>query len=467
MKKNILKFLSVLFCVAFFLTGCATVSDVYNKDGSSIYYGDVKYYQGQIVQVGDYIYYGNGYTDASGEDFDYSLASQTGYLSRLNVSNPFNYDEDTAESAKTNTSPLGIEKVNDKLIGYQNQDMFALGNYIYFTSANTHKTSNLENDYSQVSLFRVKFNGDGFQEFGTFRNDENSIRKVVKGSDGNYYYVIYAPTSEEGKYNLYSIKIGDNIGETVTLAEDVKSVAICDENSTQRNVIYSVTSENTEIATDCVKSVDFATGEITDLDPGVVGSTISFVGRVGDIVFYSYTLNGISEVYYKDIVNSDKYFNPTRENKFYNATSISNIQAAGKGYVFVSTTSSSVMYKTLDTSFDPIALLTSEDYSDLLFIDGDYVYFSNDTSIGRINIINKIQNPNSEVEKIVTMTSIISGQCGYTGDYIYFYAQLEEIEDDENTDEDEEEEVDTNYYMYRTDKQGNYQLVGQTKPKSK
>ena len=65
------------------------------------------------------------------------------------------------------------------------------------------------------------------------------------------------------------------------------------------------------------------------------------------------------------------------------------------------------------------------------------------------------------------MTSIISGQCGYTGDYIYFYAQLEEIEDDENTDEDEEEEVDTNYYMYRTDKQGNYQLVGQTKPKSK
>lgn len=460
MKKNILKFLSVLFCVAFFLTGCATVSDVYNKDGSSIYYDDVKYFQGQVVQVGDYIYYGNGYTDASGEDFDYNTAANTGYLSRLNVSNSFTYDDETEEDAKINTSPIGIEKVNDKLIGYQNQEMFALGNYIYFTSANTHKTSNLENDYTQVSLFRIKFNGDGFQEFGTFRNDEKSIRTVQKGSDNNYYYIIYAPSGDEEKYNLYSIKIGDSIGDTVTLAEDVKSVAICDETSTQKNIIYSVTSENTEIATDAVKSVDFATGEVTNLDPGVASSTISFVGRVGDIVFYSYTLSGITEVYYKDIVNSDKYFNPTRENKFYNATSISNIQAAGKGYVFISTTSSSVMYKTLDNSFDPIALLTSEDYSDLLFIDGDYVYFSNDTTIGRINIINKINDENAQAETLVTMTSIISGQCGYTGDYIYFYAQIENTESGDSSSE--ESEADANYYMYRTDKQGNYQLVGQT-----
>lgn len=450
MKKNIFKFLSIIFCIAFFLTGCATVSNVYNKDGSSIYFDDIQYFQGQVVQIGDYLYYGNGYTSSDSDDFDYNLSAQTGYLARINVSDYLSFDEDVSEELKSSTSPNGVEKVNDKLIGYQNQEMFVLGEYIYFTSANTHKTSTLENDYTQVSLFRVKFNGDGFEEFGTFRNDENSIRTVQKGSDGSYYYIIYSKTNEDDVYNLYSIKIGNQLGDIVTLAEDVESVAICDKNSTIRNIIYSTDSDRSGHTTDCVKSVDFATGEIKNLDSGVTDTTLTFVGRVADIVFYSYTNDyKATEVYYKDLVNSDNYFNPTKSNKFYNATSIKNIQAVGSGYMFISTTSSSLMYKTLGPE-DATLLVKSENYSDVLFIDGDYIYFSNSTTISRINVID------FNKQDLVSMTSIISGQCGYTGEYIYFYAQLEEKDEDAKED-------DTNYYMYRTDKEGNYQLIAKTK----
>lgn len=462
MKK--FKILSILFAMALILTGCATVSNVVDKNGKAIYLDEIQYNQGHVVEVGDYLYYGNGYSATTSDEFNYKNSAKYGYLARLNTSEDLKFDDDVDLEYINSTSPNGVDKVNDKLIGYQSQDMFALGSYIYFTSANTHKTSSLENDYTQVSLFRVKFNGDGFKELGTYKHDENSIITVQKGSDNNYYYIITEP-AEESTYNIFSIKIGDSLGEEKQLnkyekdgeevVDAIETVAIADENSSIKNIIYTVTSDSTEIDTDAVKAVDFATGEVKTLDNGVAGATISLEGREGDVVFYAYTYKAITEIYFKDLVNSDNYYNPTASNKFYNATEIKNIDSVGNGYVFVSASSSSLIYNDLDTTSDGELLLTTSEYTDILFTDGDYVYYSNATSIGRISVVDKIK------ETIVTMTDIVSGVCGYTGDYIYFYAKLEEVKESEET-ESEESKEDTNYYMYRTDKLGNYQLVGQT-----
>lgn len=180
MKKNILKTIALLFCMALCLSGCATVSNITNQDGSKIYYDDVQYFQGQVALIGDYLYYGNGYTASDGDDFNYNDAASTGYLARLYVGENLQYDLSEDDDGYVDPSPVGVEKVNDKLTGYQNQYMFALGDYLYFTSANTHKLSNTENDYTRVSIFRVKFNGDGFKEIDTFRYDENSQITVQK-----------------------------------------------------------------------------------------------------------------------------------------------------------------------------------------------------------------------------------------------------------------------------------------------
>ena len=463
MKKNLFKILSMIFCFAFLMVGCATVSDVFDKYGNPIYFKEVEYFQGQVAQIGDYIYYGNGYTASDGEDFNYETAASTGYLARLDVSGRLTYDEDVDSAEWKNTSPLNIQTVlNNKLIGYQNQNMFALGYYLYFTSANTHRTSSLENDYTQVSLFRIKFNGDGLEELDTFRHDENSFITVQKGSDDNYYYVIKAPTADS-TYNLYSIKIGSSIGETTTLVEDVESAVVSDENSSSKNIIFTQNSETTLIETDSVKAVDFATGDVTTLDSGVVGTTVTLLGREGDIVFYAYTYDG-TEIYIKDLANSDNYFYPTSANRFHSAKTISNIESVANGYVFLS--NGSLMYKTLNLTRDAQQILSSESFTDILFVDGDYVYYSNSTSIGRVNVVDVLNGNQNANQTLVTMTSIISGQCGYTGDYIYFYAQLEVEEDsDSESSSDEETETDSNYYMFRVDKSGDgqYQLVGKTK----
>lgn len=454
MKK--FKLLAGIFASAVLLTGCATVSDVVGRNGKSVYYDDIVYNQGQVVQIEDYLYYGNAYFDSSARDFSYSTSAKNGYLARLNIEDKLSFDSSVTDEYKTSTSPKGILKVNKKLVGYQNQYMFALGSYLYFTSANTHQTSSLENDYTQVSIFRVKFNGDKVDEIGTYKHDSNSVITAQKGSDGQYYLVISEP-ADDSVYNLYSIKIGDKLGKEKQLnkyteggkdvVDQIKTIAVCDVSSTLKNVVYTVKSSSSDLETIEVKSVDFATGEISSLDSGVISSKTLLLGRSGDTVFYSYELNGIKEIYFKNLTGSDNSFNPTPSYKFYNASEIKNIKPAGEGFVFVSASSSSLMYKTLDVTSDAVLLSTSDGYSDVLFTDGNYVYLSTSTTISRINVVENTK------EDIVTMSSIISGKCGYNGEYIYFYAQLEEKEEG-NTDE--------NYYMYRTDKLGNYQLIGQT-----
>lgn len=459
MKKSILKIISAIFCVAFLMAGCATVSDVYDREGHTIYYDDVQYYQGQVALVGDYLYYGNGYTATTESGFDYDNAANTGYLSRIKANDTLTYDDKVKFENRAYTTPQGVEKVNGKLIGYENQDMFVLGSYIYFTSANTHKTSNLENDYTQVSLFRVKYNGDDFKELGTFKHDDKCKMEVVKA--GQDYYIVLSATSKEEGYDLFSIKIGDTLGETKTLAEKVESFALCDNNSTVKNVLYTKNSENTELATDSVLAVDIVTGEEVTLDHGVALSSTKLIDRKGDVVFYSYSYKAKEEIYFKELASGEtdgNYFYPTSSQKFYDATEINSIEKMGDGYVFVSNKSTSLMYKSLDIQENAKLLLTKDEYSDVMFVDGDYVYYSNDTSISRVNV------KDISKETIVTVTTkIISGKCGYTNDYIYFYAQLPEIEDEDDKDTDEEKEADENYYMFRTDKQGNYQLIGQTK----
>lgn len=449
MKKNIFKALAILFCMALCLTGCATVSNVTNKDGSKIYYEDIQYFQGQVAVIGDYLYYGNSYTASDGEDFNYNDAAKTGYLARLYIGDRLSYNNEADKDGYVDPSPEGVKKVNSKLAGYQNQYMFALGDYLYFTSANTHKLSNTENDYTRVSLFRIKFNGDGLKEIDTFRYDEKSQMTVQKGSDDNYYFIIYCPSGED-TYNLYSVKIGDKIGDTTLLAENILSVAFCDEDSAQRNILYTINSERTDRQTTEVKGIDFATKEEKSYgnDTSVVGTTTTMLGRIGDIIFYSYDkVTEEPQIFYKDLSKDDNYFSGSPDRHFYDAGEIKIIDKIWNGYIFISTSSSSVMYKEIGGETKKV--LTSSDYSDILFVSGDFIYYSNDTSISCISI------KDLTVSNIVTTTSLVSGQCGFDGTYIYYYSQLQ----NDSSEEGAETTTDSNYYMFRVDLQGNRELL--------
>lgn len=432
----------MIFAVALLLTGCATVSDIFDENGQPYYFEEVEYFGGQVAQIGSHLYFANGYSDSSADDFDYSTASQTGYLARINLGQSFTFDEEATDT--NNSSPLGSEKVSDRFVGYQNQNMFAYGSYLYFTSTNTHRTDELQNDYSRVTLLRVKFNGDGLQEIYTTRFDDNSQISVQKGSDGNYYYVICAQNSEE-EYQLSSIRIGDSLGENTILAENIESYAIADANSSFKNVVYTTTNDDGEIE---IKAVDFANGQITDYSYPQ-SSEITLLDRVGDVVFYSVDTD-ISdvEIYQKNITQSNNF---DATGRFYSDDSISNVMATEDGFAFI-TENGSLVYKTLNGTSK--VLISSDTTFDVLFEENGWIYYSTSTQINRIGVLS------GETQNVVTMTSIISGTYGISDGYIYFFAQIEQT-DSESSDT---EEVDENYYLYRAPLSGNgaYQLIGRS-----
>lgn len=442
MKKYATIFCSFVFCVALILSGCATVSDVYGTDGKSIYFENINYFEGQVAKIGDYIYYANGYADIDASDFNYGASAKNAGLSRIKISSRFEYGDNVDD--KQNTSPKGIENVSGKLVGYENQYMFALGSYLYFTSANTHKTSDAENDYSQVSIFRIKFNGENLEELGTFKHDDNSILRAIQDGE-NFYYLITTP-ADDSKTDVYSIKIGDDCGKAKKIVENAESVVFCDENSTLKNVLYTVDAENFDQATDCVKKVNLDGTENDIFHRGVSGVSITLNGRVGDEVFYFRSIfenSSESEIFVKDISTGSSFDNGKES---WTVGKINTVKKVENGYLFIDEESKSVMFSNKDSN--PEILLSSDDYSDLLFADGEYVYYSNSTSIKRKSV------RTLEIESIASMTSIISGQVGYDGNYIYYFAQLENQDDDDK---------DENYYMYRADKVGNYTLIGKTK----
>ncbi len=447
MKKKLLTIIALVFCVALVFTGCATVSAVKDTLGNPIYFNEAIYFGGHVAEVGDYIYYGNGYVSTTDSAFNYDKASKVAYLSRIKNSDFYTFGDDVKNVNMAHTSPKEVEKVNgDKLVGYENQNMYALGEYLYFTSANVHKTDSMENDYSQISIFRIKFDGSSFSEIATFKNDESSEIALTKGSDGEYYFVAVAP--KDDAYAVYSVKVGDNVGKVTTLVEKVVTAVIADEYSTQKNVIYTVDAEK-DLETTSVKAIDFATTDQIELDGGVAGSTTKLLDRVGDRVFYSYTNpeNKVAEVYSKVINEKNTNFSPTE--KFYNAKTISDVEKANEGYIF-KTEGGALVYKTL--SGEEECLVKAADYTDRLFVQGDYVYTSTASSISRVSLIDY------SVESIVSGVTMISGQAGYTEGYVYYYARLGQLE----LDEGEEEKVDENYYLYRADMQGKIQLIGKT-----
>ncbi|MBO5022469.1 MAG: hypothetical protein J6C53_03225 [Clostridia bacterium] len=454
MKKKLLSIVALIFCVAMIFTGCATVGAIKDKEGNPIYFDDAKSFGGHIAEVGDYVYYANSYVATTDEGFVYDEASNIAYLSRIENKNVYTFDEDVLPENYPNTTPNEAEKVKGgKLVGYENQQMYALGSYLYFTSANVHKTSDMENDYTQVSIFRIKFDGSSFQEIATFAHGDKGQIELTKGSDGQYYFVAVVPNGE--KFDIKSVKVGDSFGKVKTLAEEVNTAVIADENSSIKNVIYTVDTEK-DMTTIAVKAVDFATGDDETLDEGVAGSETKLMGRVGDYVFYSYKnpADNVNQVYWQTINAQNNNFSPV--NRFYNATTIKNLQPAYQGYIF-QTEGGALVYKTLDGVEE--RLFAEDEYTDVMFVDGQFVYTSTDTAITRVSLEDYAK------EKIVKDVKMISGMGGITEDYIYFYAQLGELTADENDEEEEEAEADENYYMYRADKNGNLQIIGKTAKK--
>lgn len=473
------KFLLVFCCLLTFglvLAGCSTVSSISNDSTEVIYNGNA------VVNIGGYLYYGNAYSDLSAytTDSDYTNATKLSYLARLN--------SNIERSAKgMNYSPSNVENVASQVIAQDNQFMFALKDYIYYVTPNRYKFADADNNssyhYDYYTFRSCKLNGDSEREIYTTDATVSDIEVLKSGDD---YYIVFLSNS-----NLYSIKINNGKGEVVKLAESVTSIAMPEtyqvdlEGSVKdwnEQIYFTVSREDGNGS--IVKSIKL--GQSAEEAKSIYNTknvTVSLLDRVGDLIFYSVTQNSQTFVYYNNVKNattSNAIIRTDEKNNFYAGSSISEVKVINygqAGQIILYNNGTNLCY--LNSNGGRGKLTFSASDASILFINDRLAYLADSTTIYKVDLAScasytSEQDVELTATAMVVMTSIKAGSLfGFDGDYIYYYAQLEELSETEkeNDTSDEEEEtaitdIDANFYLYRvavnTSRTDRYQLIGKT-----
>lgn len=481
------KFLMVLCCVlsfGFVLAGCSTVSMIKNENNEVIYNGSAS------VSVGDYLYYGNAFNEVSSltSKSELNALKSSSYLARLDTSNI---------SAKgQNFTPNEVKKVTSEVVGQENQFIFVLGDYLYFLKPDTHvyvTDGTGSNQFGYSVLTSVKLNGDKVREICTYEGAISQI-EVLKNGD-NYYVIAFAGDK------LFSTKLNNGKGSTKVLGEGVTSVAVPETysmalagySSDWNGKIYYTATDDEGVSSVKEVAVDAKSAEDA-VNVGDKNGTVTFLHRQNDLIFYTYSNGTTTKTYYNRVDNltGEFYTNDIilidAKNKFSNSE-ISNIYVFGepKAETIVYTMNSKIYYKNFVNGGGSGRVNITDGSADvsatIMTIDGRMAYLISSTAIygvdfAKLTYLDGDQDLTANI--LAEMTSISTTLYSYDGEYVYFYAGLEALTDEEkeliadekeeagieSDDEEEEEDItslDDGVYLYRVSISGNdLQLLGVT-----
>ena len=174
LRKFALAFVLVLIMGVSVLTGCSIslqgmpdLNDAVTSNG------------GLAVQKGNYLYFVNGYVDATASNNEYGKADQGAIYRAKLTNNKITYDE--------SGNPENVELVVPKVAGYKKTGLYIFGDYLYYSTPNTEPDRSTGNvDTKLLDFYKVKLNGtDNTFLFKTATSSDNtqfafySIENVV------------------------------------------------------------------------------------------------------------------------------------------------------------------------------------------------------------------------------------------------------------------------------------------------
>ena len=443
------------------LSGCASVGGIKNADKDILFNG------GSLASVGGYLYFGNSFSDPSAfsGDGDYKSAAAISYLSRLNTN-----VELSAEGK--DFAPKGVQKVVGGPVEHSKAFTFVLGNYVYYVAPKREESVNQESgksehNYSYSTLYRVKLNGDGATKIYTTTAEISEIQALKY--ENKYYIVLLAGTK------LVKISLSGDTKAT-TISDNATSVAL--PKTYQKNnlstslewngdIIFTTAREGNENITGSAIKKAKINGETSTLTSTT--KAVSFVGRQKDKAFYTYdgetfmynvndTLTigasrlisaAASEIYTIATENGDKGFVYKANDRLY-LCDLNGTQVGESFSLKDENGSDTTSYKILNVS-------------------GRTIFYLTENGVFRANIenfVNTLSNPTISYMTIVEMSGIKNEKAfGFDGDYIYFYANLQNIENDDEKEAEKLNSDTTNFYMYRANvnRKNDYQLLSKTK----
>lgn len=466
MKKILSLLLCMLFGCAIFLTGCAGLPVVENKEKGIIYNG------GAVSLVSDYLFFANGFTKdySSMADMDaYNKASKYSNLNRVKL-------EDLKDATQYKSSEKVETVSKNDVVGYGKTYTFAYGDYVYYVCPNTHKTNENKQAFDYLSVFKIKNDGSSKKELMTTKTkfDSTNGKIVALEYDDVAYLMIY----DGSNFTVFDITNGDS--KKLAL-EKITSIALPQEEADwDGRFYYTKDRENADgMSGNDVYMTNLAGEEKQITKKGENTKTIKFIDRIDDTNFFTISTEGETSATTYTIEGEQfgtEKFSTAYE--FFYPKEISNVFKVDggdaykdiDGYVF--TANGVVLYQNTIKGGDPAPLFDNSTYASakVIAVSGAYAYFATSTAVY------KVMFSNGEVTTLVEEMTITTDAFGYTFNVadgkklglkdIYFFAQRmydEEAEKEESTEEEEEKEKDENIYLFQVSSNGGKaKLVGKT-----
>ena len=414
MKK--IQLLALILCISFctlFFTACGVNLQAPTGDGKMVKNSEVLVYD-------DYIYFGGMYiSNSSMQDGDNKNADLEAMYRVKLEDGKISYDEDG--------NVLNIEKVVGKVVASENAFMYSFGDMIVFASPNVHKTNQSQTAFDRTSYFKMDNNGKNLKELYTTSSAVTNQAFLV--IDNTPFIVEY-----DGA-NLVSINVES--GKVNVLAEDVTGVAFATEYASEFDKFaYFTISRGEEegssigLTGNILKKVDIVTGDVS-LVRQQLGETITLSTVKNGYLYYTRTEDGGTCYYANNFVSSFEASEVQLTTSI--SSDISSFTPLGIGFngeilPIIFKYQSKLVY----SEFGKLGVneILNSDVT-VLFVDGDYIYYSNSSGIYRISYKDKVAQQISDMTDFKTNVS-------FDGQYIYFYAK--------NSDS-----TTGNYYCYRAD----------------
>ena len=399
MKKIAAIVTCLLLSVCVFLTGCSKLEnpDTLNVSSNG----------GSVVKIGNYLYFANTLVDYSTLTDGDNETDKTGLDSIHRVKL-----EDEEVSFNDKGVSQNNEKVMGKIAGFEYSNMFVSGEYIFFTTPNIHKNDKSENRFDLVSLFKVKVNGKGLKEILT-TNDASSSFHYAK-IDGKDYLLV-----RDGS-NLFKVEMFGRNTKT-TLVDNLTNIAF-DKNESFSTLYYTTAREDS-LSGNVLNKVNIENGTKTPIS-SEINETYTLLEARNGTVYYTKTQTDLDAYYYYND------FSDGGEKVLIYATSISNLKTLTETiggdklvtYIF----QDNLYIDNLSTVGNDVVLESNNangKAKEILLVDAEYVYFTTENGIFRI------EYKNSTVQKISSSTTLKTTSCDKVDNYFYYYDKVNESED--------------------------------------
>lgn len=425
--KKITSILLVLLLGVCLLAGCSSL-EMPNGFNNVVSNG------GFVVGAGDYMFFANGYksysslTEKSDNDGDVGAYSLNRTKIDRTASNRkwFDIEKDEDENAK-------IDLVAQKITAYQSANIYVVGEYIYFTSPNVHKSDKNEYEFNLSSLFRVRLDGTGLCEFYT---TVSSNAKFYLTGNEKQQLLIY----DDETIKAVDVYKGETKVKTV-LTTDVKVASVQFPSETGGEVAYlyfTVNRTTSGFNGNLLYRFSVETGEAKEVK-NVVGSneTITLLDYKNGVLFYSIT-NGNNDGIYSNSTGFASGTNSIKHISFVDQGSdfsnVTYVKCDDEDYNCFAFVYGGKLYIQPMSSNNIAQAIKLSDKADakIQFVDNGYIYYSTSDGIYRVSVRQRIE------QQLSAISDFNSDVMDFDGRFVYFFAKEENV-------------TSETYYLYRAD----------------